>query len=122
MMQGSGRHRSGDHRHGRAEFFTAITGLGALIVKYGNQYDTAAMFVPIFVLDGARLGLTAALRRAEEWIRRGRPLANEPEASITLLTGFSPGRRPLNRILAEDMDAASPSSSMSRRDRHRHGI
>ena len=33
-----------------AEFFTAITGLGALIVKYGNQYDTAAMFVPILTL------------------------------------------------------------------------
>jgi hypothetical protein len=30
-----------------AEFFTAITGLGALIVKYGHQYDTASMFVPI---------------------------------------------------------------------------
>lgn len=33
-----------------AEFFTAITGLGALIVKYGNQYDTASMFVPILLL------------------------------------------------------------------------
>jgi NitT/TauT family transport system permease protein len=51
-----------------AEFFTAITGLGALIVKYGNQYDTAAMFVPIFVLMLLGVGLTAALRRAEEWI------------------------------------------------------
>lgn len=51
-----------------AEFFTAITGLGALIVKYGNQYDTASMFVPIFVLMLLGVGLTAALRRAEEWI------------------------------------------------------
>lgn len=34
-----------------AEFFTAMTGLGALIVKYGNQYDTAAMFVPIILLS-----------------------------------------------------------------------
>ena len=39
-----------------AEFFTAITGLGALIVKYGNQYDTASMFVPIFDADAARRG------------------------------------------------------------------
>jgi len=51
-----------------AEFFTAITGLGALIVKYGNQYDTASMFVPIFVLMLLGVGLTYAVRRAEEWI------------------------------------------------------
>jgi NitT/TauT family transport system permease protein len=49
-----------------AEFFTAITGLGALIVKYGNQYDTASMFVPIFVLMLLGVGLTVLLRRAEE--------------------------------------------------------
>jgi NitT/TauT family transport system permease protein len=48
-----------------AEFFTAITGLGALIVKYGNQYDTASMFVPIFVLMLLGVGLTVLLRRAE---------------------------------------------------------
>lgn len=49
-----------------AEFFTAITGLGALIVKYGNQYDTASMFVPIFVLMLLGVALTVLLRRAEE--------------------------------------------------------
>ena len=51
-----------------AEFFTAITGLGALIVKYGNQYDTASMFVPIFVLMFLGVTLTMAVRHAEEWI------------------------------------------------------
>ena len=51
-----------------AEFFTAITGLGAIIVKYGNQYDTASMFVPIFVLMFLGVMLSALLRRAEEWI------------------------------------------------------
>jgi len=51
-----------------AEFFTAITGLGAIIVKYGNQYDTASMFVPIFVLMLLGVLLSALLRRAEEWI------------------------------------------------------
>ncbi len=51
-----------------AEFFTAITGLGALIVKYGNQYDTASMFVPILVLMLLGVGLTTAVRRAEVWI------------------------------------------------------
>jgi len=51
-----------------AEFFTAITGLGALIVKYGNQYDTASMFVPILVLMALGIALTAMVRRAEAWI------------------------------------------------------
>ena len=51
-----------------AEFFTAITGLGALIVKYGNQYDTATMFVPIFVLMLLGVTLSIAVRRAEQWI------------------------------------------------------
>jgi ABC-type nitrate/sulfonate/bicarbonate transport system permease component len=51
-----------------AEFFTAITGLGALIVKYGNQYDTASMFVPILVLMLLGIILSLAVRRAEEWI------------------------------------------------------
>ena len=48
-----------------AEFFTAITGLGALIVKYGNQYDTASMFVPILILMGLGVALTALARKAE---------------------------------------------------------
>lgn len=51
-----------------AEFFTAITGLGAIIVKYGNQYDTASMFVPIFVLMFLGVSLSALLKRAEQWI------------------------------------------------------
>ena len=51
-----------------AEFFTAITGLGALIVKYGNQYDTATMFVPIIVLMLLGVALSIAVRRAEQWI------------------------------------------------------
>ncbi len=51
-----------------AEFFTAITGLGAIIVKYGNQYDTASMFVPIFVLMFLGVSLSALVKRAEHWI------------------------------------------------------
>lgn len=49
-----------------AEFFTAITGLGAVIVKYGNQYDTASMFVPILVLMTLGVILTSIVRRFEE--------------------------------------------------------
>lgn len=48
-----------------AEFFTAVTGLGALISKYGNQYDTAAMFVPILVLMIIGIILTFGVRRLE---------------------------------------------------------
>ena len=49
-----------------AEFFTAITGLGALIVKYGNQYDTASMFVPILILMTLGVLLTTLVRRVED--------------------------------------------------------
>jgi ABC-type nitrate/sulfonate/bicarbonate transport system permease component len=48
-----------------AEFFTAITGLGALIVKYGNQYDTASMFVPILILMVLGVALTGLVRWLE---------------------------------------------------------
>lgn len=48
-----------------AEFFTAITGLGAMIVKYGNQYDTASMFVPILLLMILGITLTSLAKRAE---------------------------------------------------------
>jgi ABC-type nitrate/sulfonate/bicarbonate transport system permease component len=48
-----------------AEFFTAVTGLGAMIVKYGNQYDTASMFVPILLLMLLGIMLTSLVRRAE---------------------------------------------------------
>jgi ABC-type nitrate/sulfonate/bicarbonate transport system permease component len=51
-----------------AEFFTAITGLGALIVKYGNQYDTASMFVPILVLMLLGVTLSLVVRNLERWI------------------------------------------------------
>ncbi len=51
-----------------AEFFTAINGLGAIIVKSGNQYDTAAMFVPILILMLLGVLLTYLVRRAEELV------------------------------------------------------
>ena len=39
-----------------AEFFTSIAGLGGMIVKYGNFFETAKMFVPIIVVS--LLGVT----------------------------------------------------------------
>ena len=55
-----------------AEFFTAITGLGAEIVKYVNQYDTASMFVPILLLMVGGIVLTGLVRRAEDYFARWR--------------------------------------------------
>jgi len=55
-----------------AEFFTAITGLGAIIVKYGNQYDTASMFVPIFVLMFLGVVLSALCGAPKSGSHRGR--------------------------------------------------
>jgi len=60
-----------------AEFFTAITGLGALIVKYGSQYDTASMFVPILVLMLLGITLTSAVRRFEIWVAPWRETERE---------------------------------------------
>lgn len=53
------------------EFFTALSGLGGMIVNYANLFQTAKMFVPIIVLAviGALLTeLVAALeRRLSRW-------------------------------------------------------
>lgn len=44
-----------------AEFFTAITGLGNLIVTNANTFQTARMFVPIVLLSLIGVALTALL-------------------------------------------------------------
>ena len=41
-----------------AEFFTAISGLGGLIIRAGQRFDTAALFVPVVVLMALGVGLT----------------------------------------------------------------
>jgi NitT/TauT family transport system permease protein len=41
-----------------AEFFTTISGLGAIIINSANNFDTATMFVPIIVLMILAVGLT----------------------------------------------------------------
>jgi NitT/TauT family transport system permease protein len=54
-----------------AEFFTAISGLGGMIIKYSNNFETAAMFVPIIVLALFGVGLTELVkvfeRRVAPW-------------------------------------------------------
>ncbi len=44
-----------------AEFFTALGGLGGLIITAGQRFDTAALFVPIVVLMALGIGLTRAV-------------------------------------------------------------
>ncbi|MGP4110603.1 ABC transporter permease [Streptomyces sp. 4N509B] len=41
-----------------AEFFTAIGGLGGIILTSGQRFDTASMFVPVIVLMVLGVGLT----------------------------------------------------------------
>lgn len=48
-----------------AEFYTAITGLGYMIVQYANTFRTDRLFVPIVVLMILGVGLTSLLRRLE---------------------------------------------------------
>lgn len=58
-----------------AEFFTAITGLGNLIVTNANNFQTARMFVPIVLLSVIGVVLTALLGllegRMAPWRRTG---------------------------------------------------
>jgi len=42
-----------------AEFFTTISGLGAIIINSANNFDTATMFVPIIILMVMAIGLNA---------------------------------------------------------------
>jgi NitT/TauT family transport system permease protein len=48
-----------------AEFYTAIGGLGFLIVSYANTFQTAKVFVPITILMTIGVVLTAALQFLE---------------------------------------------------------
>ncbi len=54
-----------------AEFFTTISGLGAIIINAANNFDTATMFVPIVVLMVMAIGLNALIgyveRRVAPW-------------------------------------------------------
>jgi NitT/TauT family transport system permease protein len=47
------------------EFFTAMSGLGHLIVASGNAYDTDRVFVPLIVIALFGVGLTRVVEYAE---------------------------------------------------------
>src|SRR5476651_369940 len=44
-----------------AEFFTTISGLGAVIINSANNFDTTAMFVPIIILMLMAVGLNTLI-------------------------------------------------------------
>jgi NitT/TauT family transport system permease protein len=48
-----------------AEFFTAIKGLGGLIIFYSNSFATAKLFVPITIVGLLGIGLTHAVQYLE---------------------------------------------------------
>lgn len=54
-----------------AEFFTTISGLGAIIINSANNFDTATMFVPLVVLMVLATGLNSFIgfveRRVAPW-------------------------------------------------------
>jgi NitT/TauT family transport system permease protein len=51
-----------------AEMFTALAGLGYLIVLYGNTFRTAELFVPILVLGAISVAATKLIQRIERRI------------------------------------------------------
>jgi NitT/TauT family transport system permease protein len=51
-----------------AEFFTTISGLGAIIINSANNFDTATMFVPVIFLMVMATGLNALIGVFERWV------------------------------------------------------
>jgi NitT/TauT family transport system permease protein len=49
-----------------AEFFTSVSGLGGMIVKYGNFFQTAKMFVPIILVSAIGVCAVEILKRIEK--------------------------------------------------------
>jgi ABC-type nitrate/sulfonate/bicarbonate transport system permease component len=60
-----------------AEFFTAISGLGGMIVEYANVFATAKLFVPIIVIAIVGVVLTEFVMWLERRMSRWRTLERE---------------------------------------------
>jgi NitT/TauT family transport system permease protein len=60
-----------------AEFFTAISGLGGMIVEYANVFATAKLFVPIIVIAIVGVVLTEFVMWLERRMSRWRQLERE---------------------------------------------
>jgi ABC-type nitrate/sulfonate/bicarbonate transport system permease component len=60
-----------------AEFFTAMSGLGGMIVEFANNFATAKLFVPIFILAIGGVLLTEAVMLIERRLSRWRTSERE---------------------------------------------
>jgi len=60
-----------------AEFFTAISGLGGMIVEYANVFATAKLFVPIIVIAIVGVVLTELVMWLERRMSKWRTLERE---------------------------------------------
>ena len=60
-----------------AEFFTAISGLGGMIVEYANVFATAKLFVPIIVIALVGVVLTEVVMWLERRMTRWRQLERD---------------------------------------------
>jgi len=60
-----------------AEFFTAISGLGGMIVEYANVFATAKLFVPIIVIALVGVVLTQCVQWLERRLSKWRTLERE---------------------------------------------
>jgi NitT/TauT family transport system permease protein len=60
-----------------AEFFTSITGIGYLIVRYGNAFQPDHLLVPIVVVMALGIVLTSITRGIEKRIAPWNKAANE---------------------------------------------
>jgi len=60
-----------------AEFFTAISGLGGMIVEYANVFATAKLFVPIIVIALVGVVLTELVMWLERRLSRWRQLERD---------------------------------------------
>jgi len=57
-----------------AEMTAAVSGLGALIMKYGNLFQTAQLFVPIVAIALISVALTWMIKLLERWLMPWRDL------------------------------------------------
>src|SRR3954467_13610277 len=51
-----------------AEFFTTISGLGAIIINSANNFDTATTFVPIIIIMLMAVALNFFIGAVERWV------------------------------------------------------
>jgi NitT/TauT family transport system permease protein len=51
-----------------AEFYTTISGLGFMITRYANIFETDKTFVPVLLLMFLGVVLTASLKQVERWV------------------------------------------------------